>query len=138
MDGIDISGETITFAKMNWPGPRYLCTDITKLPKRSFDHDLIVSFETLEHLADPKPFLQAAQCKTLIASVPNEELYPFKPETFKNDEYPHRRHYTPAQFEGLLRGCGFRVTESWCQTGKEHCDVRLGTDGKFLIYVCER
>lgn len=138
VNAIDISIEAITFAQIHYPGPSYWVADITKLAEYATDYDFAVSFETLEHLAHPEKFLCALKCKTLIASVPNEELYPFKPEAFRNDDYPHQRHYTPEQFEGLLRGCGFRVTESWCQTGKEYCDVRLGTDGKFLIYVCER
>ena len=137
MDGIDISGETITFAKMHYPGPRYVCADLAKLPERSIDHDLVVAFEILEHLADPKVFLRLVQCKTMIASVPNEELYPFNAEAFKEDEYPHQRHYTPEQFEALLLEAGFETTYRYCQRSKEDCAVRPGTDGKFLIYVAE-
>ena len=135
VDAIDIEGEAIKYGNAYYPGPRYLFADLTKLSPKTLPYDMVVSFETIEHLKEPQTFLRALETDTLIASVPNELLYPFKHEAFKGDEYPHQRHYTPSEFEALLDECGFKVAEKWCQTDKELSNVRLGTDGKFLIFV---
>lgn len=138
VDAIDISQEAIKFANMHYPGPRYFVGDLTGLPSSVLTHQLAVSFEILEHLDDPRPFLNALRCEFLIASVPNEECYPFVASSFANDEYPHQRHYTPEQFDALLSECGFTVGERWCQIDKDDCAVRPGTQGKFLVYVAHR
>jgi hypothetical protein len=70
----------------------------------------------------------------LIASVPNEEKYPFSAEKFAKDKYPHKRHYTPKQFEELLNSSGYEVTEKFCQADK-HGDIKPGTEGRFLIFI---
>ena len=137
VDALDISADAIRFANSHYPGPRYAVADITKLKEKTVNHDLVVSFETIEHLLEPQKFLRSLAPQTLIASVPNEELYPFNATTFKDDEYPHHRHYKPQEFDALLAECGFATVERWCQSDKDNCAVRPGTDGKFLIYVAQ-
>jgi hypothetical protein len=68
-----------------------------------------------------------------IASVPNEKHYPFVAENFKDDEYPHRRHYTPDEFEGLL--VPFRVEKMYCQRSKLEPEIIEGTEGRFIIAI---
>ena len=135
VDAADLSMDAIAQARCYYPGPRYVRLDLEKAP--DLPYDLTVSLETIEHLKHPELFLNKI-AGPLIASVPNEERYPFNPETFKDDEYPHQRHYTPEQFDALLVSCGFRVTERWCQKDGNSGVIVPGTDGMFLIYVCER
>jgi len=134
--GVDVSEDALRFAREN-----YKCEFIKGLLEdRPWQgkFDSIVSFETLEHLEAPELVLRLfAESLNpgglLIASVPNEDLYPFVPETFKDDEYPHKRHYTPDEFEDLLRG--FRVEERYCNS-KQRPHLLEGTEGRFLTYVC--
>lgn len=131
--GIDIYQPAIDFAQAHYPGPYYLKRDIADVEGQ---YDVVVSFETLEHLYDPKLILKKFRdkCSLLIASVPNEEHYPFNPVTFVSDEYPHLRHYTPTEFNDLLTAAGFRVKGKYCQKSKQG-KVESGTDGLFLVYV---
>lgn len=136
--GVDKSPTAINWAEEHFAGPQYILSAIEESPW-SGRFDAIVSLETLEHIKDPKPVLDAfrASCDgVLIASVPNEERYPFKAENFARDESPHFRHYTPTQFTDLLQASGFKVVERFCQKDKAG-QVYGGTDGMFLIYICE-
>ena len=136
--GIDIESEALDWANLYWAGPKYVQQDLEDVLEFGEDEfDAVVSFETLEHLANPKEVLQKFRqaASYLIASVPNQEHYPFDAMKFANDKYPHKRHYTPKQFEDLLDSAGWDVVEKHCQKGKQS-DVTWGTDGMFLIYVC--
>lgn len=131
--GVDISEEAIAYAERYYPGPKYVCKDAREVEG---DWDVLVSIETLEHLASPKDLLEAVKAPILIASVPNENVYPFSPELFKDDVYPHQRHYTPEQFEELLDGAGYKVVGRYSQANKIDCDVLPGDGGRFLVYCC--
>ena len=136
--GVDIDPTAIEFAERHWEGAKYACLDLnSQTPHEAFD--AVVSFETLEHLVNPgialKGFWKIAPM--LICSVPNELLYPFRPETFKRDLYPHQRHYMPHQFSKILEDAGWGVEERHCQENKS-AEVKPGIDGMFLIYVCKR
>ena len=131
--GVDIEPEAIAYAKEHYQGPTYIC-QAGEETKGSWD--VLVSFETLEHLERPQDVL-AIGAKTLIASVPNEERYPFKAENFSGDKYPHQRHYTPDEFHALLNAAGYTVAQRWCQADK-HGDIKTGTNGRFLIYVAHK
>jgi hypothetical protein len=136
--GIDICREAIEHAKRFFPGPTYVCTDITECD--DFFHvfgNVLVSFETIEHIRCPEKILENQYLRKLICSVPNEEHYPFKASQFANDEYPHLRHYTPSEFDALLEGCGWKIESRHCQINK-FSEVTDGTEGKFLVYVCRR
>jgi predicted RNA methylase len=127
--GADIEPEAISYAEKNYPGPTYRCQSAEET-KGSYD--ALVTFETLEHLNDPGSLLKAVQTPLVIASVPNEERMPFRREKFAGDKYPHKRHYTPDQFEELLKP---RIIEGWyCQKHK-FADVTPGKDGMFLVVV---
>jgi 2-polyprenyl-3-methyl-5-hydroxy-6-metoxy-1,4-benzoquinol methylase len=136
--GIDNYKLAILWARERFSGPEYILGDITEAPWDG-DFETIVSLETIEHMKDPAPALKAFRksCKgNFIVSVPNEEVYKFEAEIFKNDLSPHYRHYTPQQFETLLNEHGFIVEGRFCQVGKKAPDVVEGTNGKYLIYVC--
>lgn len=133
--GIDISDHALDWANKYWKGPRYIKADL--LEAKLGTYDLITSFETLEHLPNPEKVVRKfRQCTDLlIASVPNELKYPFNPEKFKHDPYPHLRHYIPDEFEELLNEGNFEVISRFCQKDKQG-EITKGTDGIFLIYVC--
>lgn len=136
--GIDSSAQAIHWAEEHFQGPYFIQGKIEdELWNGRFE--TVVSLETLEHLKDPRPALEAfrrACIGTLIASVPNEDRYPFRAETFARDESPHFRHYRPSEFEELLNACGFKVTERFCQQDKKG-EIYAGTDGMFIIMVAE-
>lgn len=131
---VDISEEAIAYAKEQYQGPTYHQKSVYEIDGQ---WDAIVSFETLEHLDRPEALLARVKAPILIASVPNENLYPFVAENFAGDSSPHLRHYTPDQFSILIESSGRRVVERFCQKTKIPGDVEPGTDGKFIIYVCE-
>jgi len=131
--GVDISGEAISYATKNYQGPKYLQTDCYEIKG---EWDAVVTFETLEHLDRPETLLRNQEAQIVIASVPNENQYPFRAESFKGDSYPHLRHYTPDQFSELLENVGRAVTEKLSQKDKIPGYVNPGTDGIFLVYVC--
>jgi 2-polyprenyl-3-methyl-5-hydroxy-6-metoxy-1,4-benzoquinol methylase len=137
--GVDDSLDAIAWAHEFYRGPQYLKFRIEEAPwVGSFD--TIVSLETLEHMRDPKPALEAFRksCSgVFIASVPNENLYPFKADTFANDDSPHFRHYTPEEFESLVEGVGFKVAGKFCQVSKQDPEIVRGTEGRFLVFVCQ-
>lgn len=116
---LDNDQETIEYAKTAWPHPiMWECFDINNIDdhwaiKPAFD--AAVCFEVIEHLSDPKPFLEKlSKCvNTLYASVPNEDGFKFTGQQF------HHRHYTREQFFELLNECGWRVIELVGQTGIE-------------------
>lgn len=97
--------------------------------------DLVVSFETIEHLKDPVPFLTGlVRCsRMLLASVPNESVIPKTPGRFPH----HYRHYTREQFNDLLESCGWTVTEHLGQADAVG-PVEPGIDGRTLIAVAVR
>lgn len=136
--GVDADEDAISWAKAHFPGPSYLRGRIEEVPWEG-EFETVVSFETIEHIKEPQAALQAirrACIGTFIASVPNEELYPFKAETFANDASPHYRHYTPLEFKALLSSAGFTVTKMLRQHSKVKPLLVGGTDGQVLIYVC--
>ena len=84
VDGLDISEETIAYAKENYKADniRYTCGSIASLPFADASFDVYVSFETLEHVdgETQEAFLQEAlrvlkADGILIVSTPNKTVY---------------------------------------------------------------
>ena len=130
--GLDISQDAINWANHFYKGPQYVLANASKITAEA---DAAVIFELIEHIEDPLAVLKKLDVKQIIASVPNEEKYPFVKEKFTDDSFPHLRHYTPDEFEGLLNEAGFKVLGKFCQVDKRQTGIRSGTDGKFLIYL---
>lgn len=132
--GVDLEPEAIEFAKVNYPGPTYLVDNVTT---HQGSYDWVVSLETLEHLPEPLAALENFRriSEHLIVSTPNEVKYPFRPESYEGDQFPHLRHYTPAQLDEILERAGWEVVEKHCQVQKKS-EVTPGTGGMFLIYIC--
>jgi SAM-dependent methyltransferase len=110
---VDRDAETITFARLHFAHENieYVAGDLAgfALPEA----DAAVCFEVIEHVKDPGPLLAkvADVASILLASVPNEDTFPWKPEYGF-----HHRHYTLDQFRGLLRAAGFSPNWSAGQT----------------------
>ena len=135
--GVDISDSAIRYARENFIKPCYIVGDLYTRPWKG-RFDWIVSIETLEHLDDPLKVLKffKEDGKNLIATVPNEDVYPFKEEHFHGDEYPHKKHYTPKDFDALLEAAGYKVKNRYSQR-KNLNRIEKNLLGQFLIYVCE-
>ena len=132
--GIDRDEETIEYANKHYKhaGNKFYSADVTngvKLPEM----DAAVCFETIEHIEDPRPLLKALHqsAPILIASVPNEEVFPWKNYAF------HFRHYTQDEFTQLLNECGWTPVSWYGQEGPES-EVEQDVNGRTLIAVCER
>ena len=131
--GVDLEREAIDFAKANYAGPEYRLDDVCN-PQGAFDW--VVSFETIEHIADPVAALKAFRAsKNLVVSTPNSQKYKFNPESYKADKYPHLRHYTPEELEALLSECGWTVMDRYSQTEKISPVGDWGV-GMFQVFVC--
>ena len=141
VEGFDIDAETISYARANYTHPRaaYVVGDGNRPEPiiSELKRDIAISFETIEHIEDPRPLLRALRCAPmLIASVPNEDVMPWRREDGSTTMF-HFRHYTKREFAELLNECGWAVTEWHGQLGPES-DVEPDVFGRTLIAVCER
>lgn len=80
--GVDIDRESVLFANRNYMsrGVSFQLGDATSLPVASQSVDVVVSFETIEHVADQDAFLREIRRVlrpdgVLIMSSPNKDLY---------------------------------------------------------------
>ncbi len=135
--GVDISPDAIASAMRNYRADVWINAAIADLGLAPGRFDMVVTLETLEHLVEPEAALRrfAALLKDdglLVASVPNELFYPYDPAIFGNDDFPHQRHYTPPEFEALLRQGGFSHIEMFRQ--EQRADpVTPGDEGVFIL-----
>lgn len=134
--GADCDLAAIEYAR-TWyaaPGVTFAHYDVTGADSGALDlqSDVAVAFEVIEHIAQPAELLERIQSDTLLASVPNEHVFPWHEGIAF-----HHRHYTPQQFELLLNSCGWQVEEWWGQEGPESEPVR-DTQGRTQIAVCRR
>lgn len=107
--GLDVSSEAIAHARARYAQPtlRFEQADVTaldQLPAASFD--LILSFETLEHLHAQEAMLRGfrrllAPGGLLLASTPDKRNYSDIPQ-FRNEH--HVRELYREEFEALLAG----------------------------------
>lgn len=77
--GVDIAAEAVAHARAKY-GIDARVGDAEKIPLSDGEVDLVVSFETLEHVPDPAKFLDEcarvlAPGGTLVVSTPNKEVY---------------------------------------------------------------
>jgi 2-polyprenyl-3-methyl-5-hydroxy-6-metoxy-1,4-benzoquinol methylase len=111
--GVDVAADAVRYARAHYPAPgvRFVCADAERFEwPASFD--VVVSFETIEHLHDPASFLD--RLHGLL--VPGGTLFLSAPlgETRHIDRY-HRHAFSARQLFALLAGAGFTVE-------RHHCD----------------
>jgi len=137
---VDADAETIEFARERFGHPNI---EFYHSPAEAIDFpqaEAAVCFEMIEHVANPRPILKAlrAAAPVLLASVPNEEDFPWRPEYAF-----HHRHYTPDQFADLLNDAGYELAECLGQVDAE-ADVRPRSEtrnlwqGRTLVAVARR
>lgn len=135
----DVDADALDYAARHYQSPGIvLCKRNGENPGPLPEADAAISFETIEHIADPRPLLRALRqsAPLLIASVPNEAVMPYSPAPGVVTAF-HHRHYTRREFEALLQECGWCVTEWHGQAGPES-EVEPGIEGRTLIAVCQR
>jgi len=136
--GFDIDEEAISYAKENYmhKNATFIRQDGIN-PSLDLKADIAVSFETIEHIEDPRPLLKYLRgAETLIASVPNESVMPWMREDGRTTAF-HFRHYTKNEFAELLISCGWNPVSWYGQLGPES-EVEENVHGRTLIAVCER
>jgi SAM-dependent methyltransferase len=100
--GVDISAPVIEAAKATAPpGTEFEVGDITSLALDDGSVDLVVCFETLEHVDEPERALDElarvlSSDGLLVVSSPNRDVYP-------PGNPHHRREFTPDELEEQLR-----------------------------------
>jgi 2-polyprenyl-3-methyl-5-hydroxy-6-metoxy-1,4-benzoquinol methylase len=124
----------LEYARWHWDRPAIVWAKADFESDFSFPFaDAVVAFEVIEHLGDPRPLLTEARrvAGRLLASVPNQDVWPWAPRLGP----VHKRHYTRGQFEALLNESGWRVTGWW---GQENGDSPVQPDvhGRTLVVEC--
>lgn len=128
---VDISLDAICWAQIYYSHPNIIYTLGSVLDVSLARYDAMVSIETIEHVDEA--WVNRLDAPVIVATVPNEDVVPFSPETHKF----HRKHYTKAEFDALIPGHKqwFTQYDKW---DKEQAKMRPGDDGMTLGIICER
>jgi cyclopropane fatty-acyl-phospholipid synthase-like methyltransferase len=123
--GVDLSWEAVSYARERFGGNgriNFICADGTRMPFADGSFDVIVSFETIEHIKKYGKFL--AECRRvlkqgglLVCSTPNRRI--FSPHLEKPINTFHVKEFWPDEFHRLLSRYFTEVTFYG------QCDVRL-------------
>ena len=135
VDALDYDAEAIEYAKKHWhrDNIRYIQGDL--LDKKAYPkgrkYNVIISFETIEHLKDDNTFLKLISERLLpggifLVSAPNADI-------LKVEDNPwHERHYKPAEFFRLLSKY-FQYISEFTQID---CGISKGRGGDNNVLVC--
>lgn len=112
--GGDVDAETIAYARTRYgrPNVEFVVLDATSLPFDDMSFDAVCSFETIEHVDDPRALVSEAAralrpSGAFVVSTPHAERTNHAPEN------PfHRVEFDRADFERVLRGA-FEQVEMW-------------------------
>jgi SAM-dependent methyltransferase len=133
--GLDINERALECALTHWVRPGVTFEKHDLMAPELEPADLVTSFETVEHLPDPRPFLKAAAiaAPVLLASVPNQAVVPFSAKSFPY----HQRHFTKSQLRDLLRECGWEPVE-WFGQKTKTSKVRSWKGARTLLVHARR
>lgn len=139
--GIDISEDAVDYANRNYKtkNNHFICANALEVYLKKEEFDFVISFETIEHIAKDKEFLDRIYRSlkkggVFICSTPNQELMPFD----KNVFLYHVKHYKPQEMKKLLESRKFKVLDIYSQKSNQTKEVNLGVDGVFNIFVCKK
>lgn len=102
--GVDVSAEAVAHAAATYPNASFNQADVCAVDYS--DADLVVSFETIEHLDDPQAFLNALRACTgrIVISTPNRDTTsPGNTIHDKPRNVFHTIEWTPSEFADLIR-----------------------------------
>ena len=99
--------------------------------------DAVVCFEFIEHVEFPESVVErfSQWSDLLIISSPNEDVRPHLQEPVNPF---HFRHFRPRELQDMVERHGFAVERWYCQKSGGVPAIREGTNGKFMIAVCQR
>jgi SAM-dependent methyltransferase len=105
--GVDIDGPAVAHARMRYVRPklRYAEASVTSLPFPDASFDLVVSFETIEHLAEQAAMLDEFRrvldpAGALVVSSPNRPVY--NEDAGESNHY-HVKELDRAELRALLK-----------------------------------
>jgi len=138
---VDNSDDAIAYGLKYYYSPKinYQRADCFSIGLTPEHFDIILSYETIEHITNERPLLkkfhQALKPSGyLLCSTPNQRKVPFSSVT-----HPfHIRHYTPEEFRELLEISGFYIEQFWSQGNLFSSELTEGWDGLFNIAVCRK
>lgn len=137
--GVDLSAEALEYGRRHYQAPnlQFVEGDALAFPLPENHYDVIVSFETLEHLREPRPFLERLYSALkpggrLLLSVPNEESAPFQ----VGHSRFHLRHYTRSALHELIAQSGFSREAEFHQASQFSAELQPGWAGLFCLMVC--
>ena len=102
--GVDLSDEATAYASSVYSGANFVTGDVC-----THDYsgaDMVVSFETIEHLPEPEKFLEAVSaCKgRIVISTPNRRLYDPNAKLGDKPSNPyHTIEWTSEEFAELIQ-----------------------------------
>jgi O-antigen biosynthesis protein len=99
--GVDLDEPTIVHARSCYPAAEFVRGEVQQLPFPDGAFDLVVSFETIEHVPNPERALDELRRVThrdglLLISTPNKQEYKVENEF-------HKREFFHVEFVELLR-----------------------------------
>lgn len=130
---IDSFADGVAFARERYdrPGINWIVGDLETDEMTAAD--TVVTFEVIEHLAQPDLFLKWAPGTTLLASVPNQDVWPWSQRV----AHTHYRHYRKHELDALLRYCGWEVS-AWFGQRDGHSPVEPDVQGRTLVVEARR
>lgn len=141
LTGMDISQKTIDFANKYYSREniQYICGNCLKAPLQDGSFDVIVTYETVEHIDEDELFLTKLHkalknTGTLILSTPNQDFLPFD----KKQHPYHIKHYKKSEITDLLDQCGFEIKEVFGQPNSRSDKIFAGWKGMFNIIIAAK
>ena len=136
--GVDIEQAAISHAKQYFSNnkTKFICQDAKLLEIKENSKDVVVSFETIEHVDFDQQLLDTfykvlKPGGRLICSTPNQDVMPFNKDKFAF----HIKHYTNSELLDLLGNSGFIQIKLFTQHDPVGGEVVEGQDGSFTIAI---
>lgn len=135
--GVDISDEAVQHAITRYPHAKFEQVEVNSVDYSKAD--LVISFETIEHLDDPEAWLDAVgQCPgRIVISTPNRKTH--SPGNARSDQ-PHNNfhtiEWTPNEFAELIRSkFSGRTIRFLSQEGRWPGLIREGLDDDAMYCI---